>query len=174
MNIHAVVRESRIFDARQSLALEMIARGAPLSDTLGLLCHIVQAEAGSPVVASVFVLDAQMRLRVGAAPGLPDHYNQAVDGIGASATVGTCAKAAAIGECVETPDIGNDVGWIGIAHLPLALGLVAAWSMPIKDAAGRVIGTFGTYFTERRRPTEDERDLVAHLCEIASQAIQRG
>jgi GAF domain-containing protein len=45
--------------------------------------------------------------------------------------------------------------------------------MPIKDAAGRVIGTFGTYFTERRRPTEDERQLVESLCTIAAQAIQR-
>jgi hypothetical protein len=38
-------------------------------------------------------------------------------------------------------------------HLPLAIGYVGAWSMPIKAPDGEVLGTFGTYFRERRTPT---------------------
>ena len=37
--------------ARQRLALDMIDRGAPLAETLTLLCHIVEAEAQSLVRA---------------------------------------------------------------------------------------------------------------------------
>lgn len=173
MNAQAEVRNAPSSDARQALAADMIARGAPLSETLGLLCRIIETQAPSPSVACVFILDPQFRLRVGAAPGLPDRYNQAVDGISASVTIGTCAKAAALGEIVVTPDIGNDVGWFGLSHLPLELGLVAAWSHPIKDGNGRVLGTLGTYFTECRVPRDEERRLVAELCVIAAEAIQR-
>jgi GAF domain-containing protein len=160
--------------ARQHLALDMIERGEPLGETLSLLCHIVEAEATVPVRASILLVDHDANcLRTGAAPGLPDRYNRAVDGIGISPDVGTCARAAALNIVVETPDIANDPGWAGIAHLPLGLGLVAAWSMPITGADGRVLGTLGTYFTERRHPTGQERALVAALAGTAARAIEQ-
>ena len=160
--------------ARQRLALDMIDRGEPLAETLTLLCHIVEAEAPSLVRAAILLVDAEAAcLRTGAAPGLPDSYNRAVDGIGIAADVGTCAAAAALGQVVVTADIGTDPGWAGLAHLPLGLGLQAAWSMPIKGNSGRVLGTFGTYFSERRRPTDLECDLVAVLAHTAAEAIER-
>src|SRR5690606_7652652 len=68
--------------ARQHLALDMIERGEPLGETLSLLCHIVEAEASVPVRASILLVDHDANcLRTGAAPGLPDRYNRAVDGI---------------------------------------------------------------------------------------------
>ena len=160
--------------ARQRMALEMVEAGAPVPDILALLCHIVEAEAKSLVRASILLVDhAENRLRTGAGPGLPDRYNAAVDGIGIAPGVGTCAAAAATGRIVETHDIATDPGWAGIAHLPLGLGLVAAWSMPIVARDGRVLGTFGTYFTERRAPTPYEVDLVAVLARTAAVAIER-
>ena len=160
--------------ARQRLALDMIDRGEPLADILTLLCHIVEAEATSTVHAAILLVDPEgPRLRTGAAPGLPERYNNAVDGIGIAADVGTCAAAAALGRVVVTPDIENDPGWTGLAHLPLGLGLVAAWSMPITGRSGQVLGTLGTYFSERRHPTARECDLVAILARTAADAIER-
>lgn len=164
---------TRSLVARQRMALDMIDRGAPLAETLALLCHIVEAEARSSVRAAILLVDGTC-LRTGAAPGLPDDYNRAVDGIGIAANVGTCAAAAALNRPVTTVDIANDPGWNGLAHLPLGLGLRAAWSMPIVGRDGVVLGTFGTYFTDRRPPTEDECDLVAVLARTAAQAIDRG
>jgi len=158
---------------RQHMALEMIDRGEPLEDVLALLCHIVEAEARNPVRASILLVDAGANcLRTGAAPGLPDAYNRAVDGIGISSEVGTCAAAAAIGRVVVTRDIAEAASWRGLAHLPLALGLVAAWSMPITGSDGAVLGTFGTYFTDTRDPTRDEQQLVAFLAATAAMAIE--
>ena len=152
----------------------MIERGAPLGDTLSLLCHIVEAEACGPVRAAILLVDPHANcLRTGAAPGLPDAYNRAVDGIAISSEVGTCAAAAARGATVVTPDIERDPKWHGLSHLPLGLGLVAAWSMPIRSDDGPVLGTLGTYFTERRPPTEQEMHLVAELARTAAQAIER-
>lgn len=160
--------------ARQRMAFEMIDRGDALQDILALLCHIVEAEARSMVRAAILLVDdSGTRLRTGAAPGLPDHYNRAVNGIGIAADVGTCAAAAALGRPVITPDIATDAGWLGLSHLPLGLGLQAAWSMPIVARNGRMLGTFGTYFSERREPTPYERDLVAILARTAAEAIER-
>ena len=160
--------------ARRALALEMIEGGAPLADVLTLLCHIVEAEAPSLVRAAILLVDpVAYCLRTGAAPGLPGRYNDAVDGIGIAPDVGTCAAAAARGETVVTPDIASDPAWSGLSHLPLGLGLLAAWSMPIKGPDGRVLGTFGTYFSEARSPSAFERELVAELTLIAAVAIER-
>lgn len=160
--------------ARQRMAFEMIDRGEPLGETLALLCHIVEAEANSMVRAAILLVDRSgTKLLTGAAPGLPDHYNEAVDGIGIDENVGTCSAAAALGRTVITDDIATDAGWAGLSHLPLGLGLQAAWSMPIVARDGRTLGTFGTYFCERRRPTDHEQDLVAILARTAAEAIER-
>jgi signal transduction histidine kinase len=119
------------------------------------------------------LLDAQQRLRHGAAPSLPDHYLAAIDGLPADRAVGTCAAAAALGEVVVTCDFATAPGWNGLAHLPLALGLRGAWSMPIVARDGTVLGTFGTYFRECREPTADERSVVEVLVRTASIAIER-
>jgi GAF domain-containing protein len=173
MDLATSSERSTLF-ARQQLALDMIERGAPLADTLALLCHIVEAEANTSVRAAILLLDpVTLCLRTGAAPTLPDRYNLAIDGIRIDPHVGTCASAAALGHVVITTDIESDVAWTGIAHLPLGLGLLAAWSMPIVGSAGGVLGTFGTYFTERRGPTEVEVELVSVLVRTAEQAIER-
>jgi PAS domain S-box-containing protein len=160
--------------ARQAEVLEAIVRGDPLPSLLDALCRIVEDEAAQGVRASILLVDPRHQcLRTGGAPSLPDHYNAAVDGIGIAPGVGTCADAAATGRVVVTPDFEAAPGWDGIRHLPLALGLRGAWSMPIRNADGEVLGTFGTYFPEVREPTDDERTLVAVLAQTAALAIER-
>lgn len=165
---------SRTLAQRQAMALEMIEQDAPLGEILAMLCHIVEAEAPGLVRAAILLVDPQAHcLRTGAAPGLPDAYNEAVDGIGISSEVGTCAAAAALADVVVTPDIASDPRWEGLSHLPLRLGFAAAWSMPILAQDRRVVGTFGTYFVEPREPTTAERELVATLTSTAALAIER-
>jgi signal transduction histidine kinase len=74
---------------------------------------------------------------------------------------------------VVTPDFAASPQWDGISHLPLALGLKGAWSMPIRARDGSVLGTFGTYFREVREPTLDERAVVEVLVRTAAIAIER-
>jgi hypothetical protein len=40
--------------------------------------------------------------------------------------------------------------------------------MPIKSPQGKVLGTFGTYFRNRRQPTAQEREGVEHLAAAAA------
>jgi signal transduction histidine kinase/ActR/RegA family two-component response regulator len=159
--------------AAQKRALEMMLRADPLTDILAHLATIVEDLSGGRTVASILLLDKEGGLRNGASPNLPAHYLAAIDGIKADPGVGTCAAAAATGNVVLTPDFCADPRWKGLSHLPVALGFAGAWSMPIKARDGRVLGTFGTYFRERREPTAQERRTVEILAQTAALAVER-
>jgi PAS domain S-box-containing protein len=157
----------------QKKALEMVVSGSPLTQVLEYLAGIVEIQSSDSSIASILLLDDEGRLHNGASPSLPEHYLQAIEGIEADANVGTCSAAAATSKPVITPDLDADPRWRGIKHLPLGIGLRAAWSMPIVAADKRVLGTFGTYFREKREPTTLERRTVEILAKTAALAIER-
>lgn len=167
-------REQRLVES-QNDALQLIISGAPIEQVFNCLIAAVETEAVGDAVASILLLDPEKRrLRHGAAPSLPDAYNQAVDGIEISPDLGTCAAAAACNEIVVTEDLATAPGWKTLKHLPLALGFQSAWSMPIVSAEGSVLGTFGTYFRSKRHPSESEIAVVSMLAKTAALAIERG
>ena len=158
----------------QAAVLEMVVRGDPLPRVLAALCRIAELHTRRPTRAAILLTDeGGGLLRTGAAPSLPDDVIRALDGIAVDPDVGTCGAAAARNEVVVTPAIAADSRWQSLRSLPLAFGLQAAWSMPIVSAAGRVIGTFGTYFFEKTTPLAGERRLVAVLARTAGLAIER-
>ena len=157
----------------QRQALEMVVVGSPLAEVLEYLARIVERQSSGSSIASILLLDEQGRLHTGAAPSLPEDYVQAIEGIEADESVGTCSAAAATGKTVVSPDIAADPKWKDLKHLPLGLGLRAAWSLPIMAADKRVLGTFGTYFREKRGPTKLERQTVEILAKTAALAIER-
>lgn len=152
--------------------LERLVRGDKLEDILNALAHMVE-QLAPDAFASIYLLDESNRLRYGAAPSLPDEYNREIDGIPIDPEIGTCCAAAARREVVITPDIATDTRWKTIRHLPLGLGLKAAWSMPIVSGTGNVLGTVGTYFRDIRPPSDHERHIVALLARTAALAIEQ-
>jgi signal transduction histidine kinase/CheY-like chemotaxis protein len=158
----------------QNQALQLVISGAPLAEVFVRLIQMVEAEAAGRAAGGILLLDEDgRRLRHGAAPSLSAAYNAAIDGIEIGPNLGTCCAAAFRGEIVITPDIASEAGWAEMKHLPLELGFRAAWSMPILSSAGKVLGTFGTYFRECRVPTDQEKEIVAMLCKTAAIAIER-
>ena len=146
---------------------------AAIAEILEGLVRTAETVAGEGCAASVLVLDGEGLLRNGASPSLPRHYVEAIDGLRPHPGVGTCAAAAATGEIVITPNFIDDGKWNELRHLPLALGYVGAWSMPIKSADGRVLGTFGTYFRDIREPSAAERAALHRLADAAARALER-
>lgn len=140
-----------------------------------VLCYLTTAaEFAVPgTVASILQLDDKGLLRNCASPKLPADYLLAIDGLKPDPHVGTCASAAATGEIVITEDFFSDSKWPELRHLPLALGFKGAWSMPIKASNGNVIGTFGTYYTSRRRPSQEEIDGIEMLAKAAAEILER-
>lgn len=158
--------------AAQERAHQLMDEGAPLREVLSVLTSAGEAISHGRTVCSVLLLDKEGLLRNGASPNLPADYLDAIDRIKPDPGVGTCAAAAATGEVVMTPSFYDDKRWSELRHWPLVLGFFGAWSMPIKSAKGKVLGTFGTYFREHRLPTDEEQGAVGFLVDIASAAVQ--
>jgi PAS domain S-box-containing protein len=164
-------RRVQALTSGQHRALEMIVRGEPIRDVLDTLCRVVE-EQGGGAVASILLLDDKGCLHDGSSPSLPESYVSAIDGLQIHPDVGTCAAAAARRQTVFTPDIAAAPSWKGLSHLPLELGLCSAWSMPIMSGTGEVLGTFGTYFREKRQPTPAEIETVQTLTRTAAVALE--
>jgi GAF domain-containing protein len=153
-------------------ALYMVEKGEPQYKILGCLTDAAETIAGPGSAASILVLDKDGLLRNAYSPQLPYDYLTAIDGLKPNPHLGTCASAAATGTPVITPDFKSDDKWAELRHLPLALGYIGAWSMPIKTTAGKVLGTFGTYYREQHEPSEEEIDAVQQLADTAAMVLE--
>lgn len=147
---------------------QMLAAGAPRREMLTRLATAGEVLSGPGATVSILVLDEEGLLRNGASPNLPADYLDAIDRLKPNPHVGTCAAAAATGRMVITRDFLADDKWAELRHLPCSLGYVGAWSMPIKSPEGTVLGTFGTYFRDRRAPTPEEQNGVETLAAAAA------
>ena len=152
-------------------AAQLLKEGRSKDKIFACLISAAETIAPSGSVSSILLLDKDGLLRNGSSPNLPFDYLSAIDGLKPDPWVGTCASAAATGSVVITTDFKSDDKWAELRHLPLALGFVGAWSMPIKTRDGKVLGTFGTYFRENRRPSKEEMIGVKQLAEMAATAL---
>jgi GAF domain-containing protein len=124
------------------------------------------------LLASVLLLSADgKRLHHGAAPSLPEAYCDAIDGIAIGPNVGSCGTVAYLGHSIFVTDIATDPLWEKFRDLALAHGLRACWSTPIRNAEGRLVGTFAVYYREPRAPTDEERDAIARISSRAAEII---
>lgn len=162
-----------LYEQASNRALKMIDDCTKPGEILAYLTCAAELAAGKNTVSSILLIDEEGLLRNGASPRLPSDYLKAIDGLKPHPKVGTCAAAAATGSMVITENFFDDNKWAELRHLPLALGFKGAWSMPIKDGAGNVLGTFGTYFIEKRRPTEIEILGVGMLAQVAAKVLMK-
>ena len=154
-------------------AREMLANGAPKREILWILVSAAETIAGNSGVCSILALDRDGLLRNASSANLPADYLAAIDKLKPNPRVGTCSAAAATGSVVVTCDFRADDKWAELRHLPMALGFVGAWSMPIKNADGKVLGTLGTYFRNSRTPTQEEVECIETLASAASLVLER-
>lgn len=111
--------------------------------------------------ASVLALDPATRtLELVAAPGLPESYKCLLHRAYVGPDGGACSQSAFGGRPIVTPDIREDSGWAGFLDIAQRHQFVAAWSWPLCDTDGAVLGTIGLYFSEIRDITEPEREVM--------------
>lgn len=155
----------------QLRVLERMAGGAPLSEILAFLCTLIEEQAPG-LACSILLLDESgRRLHVAAAPNLPDAFNAAIDGVEIGPSVGSCGTAAYRNQTVIVTDVASDPLWNDHRHLALAHGLRACWSLPIRSAAGSVLGTFAVYCRAPRPPTVLETQLLTATTHVAGLAV---
>jgi len=164
-------KRARLLQEGRSGVLEQIAAGASLHDVLNTL--VFGMERVNPrMLCSVLLLDSERRLRLGAAPSLPDFYNKAIDGLEIGPGSGSCGTAAATGQRVVVEDIATHPYWIDYRDLAEAADLRACWSEPIRSADGDVLGTFAIYYREPRSPDQTDLEIITTSAPLAGVAIE--
>jgi diguanylate cyclase (GGDEF)-like protein/PAS domain S-box-containing protein len=153
--------------------LAMLTEKKPLSDVLDTMARDV--EAISPGArCSIMLLDEDgLRLRLGAAPGLPEFFRQAVDGLGVGQGIGACGTAAFTGRRVVVEDIRNHPAWAPYLDLASRAGLASCWSQPIFSTQGRVIGTFALYHGQISSPRAEDLQLLEDEARLAALVIEK-
>jgi diguanylate cyclase (GGDEF)-like protein/PAS domain S-box-containing protein len=166
-------RQSERRERTRNHVLELIAHGAPLATILGAIVRGVEQERPD-MLCSILLLDSDgEHLLIGAAPSLPDFFNDAFDGFGVGIGAGSFGTAAFTGQRVIVEDIRSHPYWAPYRELTARAGLGACWSEPLRSPSGEVLGTFAIYHRQPHRPDQDEILLIERTANLAEIALGR-
>ncbi|HEX5387444.1 MAG TPA: PAS domain S-box protein [Gemmatimonadales bacterium] len=165
---------AEVWPSGQTRVLELMVQDAELADVLTALLELVERQSGSGLLTSILLLDPDGRhLRHGAAPSLPQAYNEAIDGLTVGPSAASCGTAAFLKQPVYVTHIATDPRWSDFRALAAEHGLRACWSIPILSRKGEVLGTFALYYREARDLAAEDERLIAFAIRTAAIAIER-
>lgn len=179
-NSNQALKSSKEFIQEQSehrekfitVALTLASKSLPLPVFLEKMTYFIE-QYKPGMICSILLLDKEGKhLLLGAAPGLPDFFNEAVSKVVIGESVGSCGTAAYTGESVIVEDIETHPYWDDYRDLAKRAGLRSCWSEPIKDSSGKTLGTFALYQHFPNSPTQRDREFIqqsAHLVAIVLQ-----
>ncbi len=165
------LKAAESFAIAQEQVLALIAGGAPLRQSLEAIVRLI--EKSSPdSLCSILLLKGQ-KLYLGAAPSLPDSYNQAIEGLQIGEGVGACGSAAVRNALVVVEDTQVDPLMQDYRELMGAHNLRACWSTPVVSTDGEVLATFAIYRTYPCKPQAADLELIDTATRLAGIALQR-
>lgn len=157
----------------QQHVLELVAGGAPLVQTLTAIAQFSEAVIPG-MLASILIYDPELdALHRGGVGRLPASFSDAVDGMKPGPCVGSCGTAAFRRERVVSVDVRTDPLWLDLRSSAAGHGVLSAWSTPLLDARGGLLGVFGMYHGVAREPLPEELAMADHFSSLASIAIER-
>lgn len=163
----------KIRERNRSRVLQMLTENNSLQAILQQIVQAVREEA-EETICTILLLDKnQSRLNVAASSGMPEFYNQAIDGLEIGMGKSPCSAAAYTRRAVVVGDIETDPYWEPIRDIARRAHLKACWLEPILLANDQVLGTLAFYFTEPKRPDETERARIKYAADLARLAIEK-
>lgn len=159
---------------REKAILEMIALDKPLADVLRDICLDAQQILSGGARCAILLLEPEgRRVRVGAAPSLPDAYSRSIEGSSIGPRAGSCGAAIYLNMPVIVEDIEHDPLWEEYRSVAMAHGIRACWSAPIVAASGTIFGAFGIYYLEARKPSLEDIAFISDITHLVGVAIQK-
>ena len=153
--------------------LEMIAIGRPTQDILDGLCELAEAMVPNSV-GSIMLLDAdRTQLLVRSAPNIPVEGVEALNGLQPGPNAGSCGTAVFTDEPVFVSNILTDGRWARLIHIAQRFNLQACWSMPIRSADNRVVGSFALTSFEKRPPNQFQKRILDTATYLAGIVLER-
>ncbi|NVJ54239.1 MAG: PAS domain S-box protein [Campylobacteraceae bacterium] len=127
-----------------------------------------------PSKCSILLLDkSKGRLFTGAAPSLPDFYNDAVNGTKIGKKIGSCGEAAFTKERVIVENIDEHENWQRFLKYSQKANLHSCWSEPIISSSNEILGTFAIYNEKPSSPNIYDLKYIETYANIASKAIEK-
>lgn len=171
---HTDITDKKLFELMQKARNKVLDALIAKEELQTILNQIIyEIESIHPEMkASIVLLDSMGRLTKGAAPSLPDFYNDAIEGLEIGVGVGSCGTAAATGDLVIVSDISTHEYWKNYRDLAAKANLGACWSFPFKDDSGKVLGTFAAYYDKPKSPNSSELNVIMEFSRITGLAVQ--
>ncbi len=156
----------------ESRLLEMMARDAPLDETLTALARLIEEQAPGLYCTLVLLSEDGVHLKGAIGPSMPPEYIAAHAGLPIGPVAGSCGTAMYRREPVIVTDLLADPLWAPYRALIAPHGFRACWSTPILHG-DTVLGTFAMYHREVRQPGPREFQLIGLATHMAGIAIER-
>lgn len=170
------ITHAKLHETLQRKALEAMVSEKPLEEVLTIICREVELIAPE-LAASILRIDEDCCIQPLAAPSLPAHYCQALEGLPIGPSVGSCGTAAWRNEPVVVDDFDTDPLWENYKSLIIPLGYKGCWSTPVHNSRNEVIATFAFYFKQQRTTSATQfyqqlANICTHLCSLALEREQ--
>ncbi|HEY3900332.1 MAG TPA: PAS domain S-box protein [Chthoniobacter sp.] len=153
--------------------LELLNSGASLQEILEFTVRAVEAEMPGSICSILLLDETGKRFVQGAAPNLPDYFNESVHGLEIGDGVGSCGTAAHRRKLVVVEDIRTDPSCAGFRKLAEKAKVRSCWSQPVFSADKKVLGTFAVYHREPRAPESKHVEMIEAAASYVSLAIIR-
>src|SRR5581483_9789248 len=179
-------KRTEALEAGEAKVLGLLARGAPLAESLNTLIRTVEELLG--VQSSIRLVDPTTgRLNHAFAPSLPQTYLDALDAV--ALTPVTLASSGRLASFIATDgdpatddqggagivvheDIARDSPWPEVGAAAAAHGLRHAWSLQVRAAdGGQVLATLTVYWPDGATPGAAEQSLLERWSHLAAIAI---
>ncbi|QYX47740.1 diguanylate cyclase [Pseudomonas tussilaginis] len=157
-----------------NLVLDKLAQNATLSEVLNAMVCIIDDYRVGVSGAVYLVADNGKELIGCVAPHLPEAWFGATARVPIDDMNGSCAIAVSRGETVIVEDIASDSSYRGSTREAiLAFGLRAAWTQPIKNNEGTILGVFALYQRQPAAPDIHDLALLVDYSKLAQLVIER-
>lgn len=159
--------------AINNLVLQELSTGLPLPQLLDKLILAVERDHPGMFCSVLLAHKDGHTLRHAAAPSMGDGWAKATARVSIGAGVGSCGTAACKKEAVFVEDVQTHPFWADFQTAALEARIRSAWSQPIMDSQGHVVGTFAIYQRFAALPGEQERRWLISFAQLAGYIIER-
>ncbi len=153
--------------------LELIAKAKPIEYILDEIIKSVEKRNSNMICSVLLYNSADNKLYKGAAPSLPDDYNDKLNGMIIGEKVGSCGAAVYLKERVIVEDISKHENWQKAKNFAAKFNLRACWSQPILSSNDEILGSFAIYYKKPKSPTKFDIDLIEDVANVAGVAIDK-
>ncbi len=166
------LKEDMFFYEDYKKLLEYIAKAKPIKFILNEIIKSVEKQDKN-IICSIFLLDeTEERLKIGAAPSLPDIYNEKMSRIKIGEKVGSCGASVFLKKRVVVDDISTHENWAKTKDIALASNLYACWSQPFFSSDNEVLGSFAIYYNKPKSPSFHHIQLIENIANITGLAVE--